>query len=204
MLGEKMEITSAMVKQLRDRTGLGIMECKSALAETNGDMEEAIVCLRKRGLKIAEKRSGRTTSEGIIGAYIHAGGKIGVLVEVNCESDFVAKNAEFQSMVKDIAMHIAAADPRFVAKEDVTEPVLAREREIYTEQMKASGKPPEVIAKIVDGKLQSFYSEVCLLEQPFVKDQTMKVRDVLAAFIAKSGENVTVGRYTRYRMGEDQ
>lgn len=198
-----MEITSGMVKELRERTGLGIMECKMALGETKGDMEEAIVYLRKRGLKIAEKKSGRTTSEGVIGAYIHAGGKIGVMVEVNCESDFVAKNTDFASLVKDIAMHIAASDPRFIAKEDVTEQVLAREREIIAEQQRSSGKPPEVVAKIVDGKLQSFFSEVCLLEQPFVKDQALKVRDVLAAFIAKSGENVTVRRFTRYRMGEE-
>lgn len=198
-----MEITSGMVKELRERTGLGIMECKMALGETKGDMEEAIVYLRKRGLKIAEKKSGRTTSEGVIGAYIHAGGKIGVMVEVNCESDFVAKNTDFASLVKDIAMHIAASDPRFIAKEDVTEQVLAREREIIAEQLRSSGKPPEVVAKIVDGKLQSFFSEVCLLEQPFVKDQALKVRDVLAAFIAKSGENVTIRRFTRYRMGEE-
>lgn len=198
-----MEITSGMVKELRERTGLGIMECKMALGETKGDMEEAIVYLRKRGLKIAEKKSGRTTSEGVIGAYIHAGGKIGVMVEVNCESDFVAKNTDFASLVKDIAMHIAASDPRFIAKEDVTEQVLAQEREIIAEQLKSSGKPPEVVAKIVDGKLQSYFSEVCLLEQPFVKDQALKVRDVLAAFIAKSGENVTIRRFTRYRMGED-
>ncbi|MBI2841176.1 MAG: elongation factor Ts [Acidobacteria bacterium] len=198
-----MEITSGMVKDLRERTGLGIMECKMALGETKGDMEEAIVYLRKRGLKIAEKKSGRTTSEGVIGAYIHAGGKIGVMVEVNCESDFVAKNTDFASLVKDIAMHIAASDPRFIAKEDVTEQVLAREREIIAEQLKSSGKPPDMIPKIVEGKLQSYYSEVCLLEQPFVKDQALKVRDVLAAFIAKSGENVTIRRFTRYRMGED-
>lgn len=199
-----MEITSAMVRELRERTGLGIMDCKSALAETKGDMEEAIVVLRKRGLKLAEKRSGRSTSEGIIGSYVHAGGKIGVLIEVNCESDFVAKNEQFQTLVKDLAMHVAAADPRFISKEDVTPAVLEKEREIIREQMLSSGKPKDVVDKIVEGKLQSFYSEVCLLEQPFVKEQSQKVRDMLAAFIAKCGENVTIRRMVRYRMGESQ
>ncbi len=197
-----MEITSTMVKELRERTGLGIMECKSALAESKGNMEEAIVVLRKRGLKLAEKRIGRTTSEGIISAYIHAGGKIGVLIEVNCESDFVAKNSEFHTLVKDVAMHIAAADPRFISKDDVTPEMLKKEREIYEEQLRNSGKPAAVIPKIVDGKLENFYAEVCLLEQPFVKEQSLKVREFLAAFIAKSGENITIRRFTRYRMGE--
>ncbi|MEW6367256.1 MAG: translation elongation factor Ts [Acidobacteriota bacterium] len=198
-----MEITAAMVKELRERTGLGMMECKNALIETKGNTEEAITYLRKRGLKIAEKKSGRATKEGVIASYIHAGGKIGVLIEVNCESDFVAKNAEFHALVKDLAMQIAAAEPKYVAKEDVTPEILGKEREIVAAQLKDSGKPPQVIEKIVEGKLQNYYSEVCLLEQPFVKDQSVKVRDILAAFIAKSGENVMVRRFVRYRMGED-
>src|SRR5262245_33234206 len=165
-----MEVTAQMVKQLRERTGAGMMDCKSALTESKGDMEKAVDLLRKKGLAAAAKKSGRVTAEGAVGSYIHAGGKIGVLVEVNCETDFVARTEPFQELVKDIAMHIAAAEPRFVAREEVTSDVLERERAIFREQALASGKPAAVVDKIVDGKLEKFYSELVLMEQPFVKN----------------------------------
>jgi elongation factor Ts len=196
-----MSISAEMVKELREKTGVGFMECKSALQESNGDLEGAITILRKRGLASLAKKSGRETKEGLVGAYIH-NGKIGVMVEVNCETDFVARNPDFQALVKDIAMHIAASDPRFIRKEDVTEDVLAKEREIYTEQARATGKPENVLSKIVDGRMSKYYAEACLLEQPFVKDPAISVRDHIAGHIQKIGENIQVRRFVRYRLGE--
>jgi elongation factor Ts len=196
-----MTISAALVKELREKTGVGFMECKSALQESNGDIEAAITILRKRGLASLAKKSGRETKDGLIGAYVH-NGKIGVMVEVNCETDFVARNPEFQALVKDLAMHIAASDPRFIRKEDVTEEVLSKEREIYAEQARATGKPENVLDKIVEGRMSKFYTETCLLEQPFVKEPTLSVRDHIAAHIQKIGENIQVRRFVRYRLGE--
>ena len=196
-----MSISAELVKELREKTGVGFMECKSALQESKGDMEEAITILRKRGLASLAKKSGRETKDGLIGSYIH-NGKIGVMVEVNCETDFVARNPDFQALVKDIAMHIAASDPRFIRKEDVTEDVLAKEREIYTEQARSTGKPANVLEKIVDGRMSKYYAEACLLEQPFVKDPAISVRDHIAAHIQKIGENIQVRRFVRYKLGE--
>ncbi|MGD0099492.1 MAG: translation elongation factor Ts [Acidobacteriota bacterium] len=196
-----MTISAELVKELREKTGVGFMECKSALQESKGDLEAAITILRKRGLASAAKKSGRETKDGLIGAYIH-NGKIGVMVEVNCESDFVARNPEFQALVKDIAMHIAASDPGFIRKEDVTEDVLASEREIYREQARTTGKPENVLDKIVEGRMSKYYSEACLLEQPFVKDPSISVRDHIAAHIQKIGENIQVRRFVRYKLGE--
>jgi elongation factor Ts len=196
-----MTISAELVKELREKTGVGFMECKSALQESKGDLEAAITILRKRGLASAAKKSGRDTKDGLIGAYIH-NGKIGVMVEVNCESDFVARNPEFQALVKDIAMHIAASDPGFIRKEDVTEDVLASEREIYREQARTTGKPENVLDKIVEGRMSKYYSEACLLEQPFVKDPSISVRDHIAAHIQKIGENIQVRRFVRYKLGE--
>jgi elongation factor Ts len=196
-----MTISAEKVKELREKTGVGFMECKSALQESNGDLEAAVTILRKRGLASLAKKSGRETKDGLIGSYIH-NGKIGVMVEVNCETDFVARNPDFQSLVKDLAMHIAASDPRFISKEDVTEDVLAGEREIYREQARATGKPENVLDKIVDGRMSKYYSEACLLEQPFVKDPSLSVRDHIASHIQKIGENIQVRRFIRYRLGE--
>jgi elongation factor Ts len=196
-----MTISAELVKELRERTGVGFMECKSALQESNGDIEAAVIVLRKRGLASLAKKSSRETKDGLIGAYIH-NGKIGVMLEVNCETDFVARNPDFQTLVKDLAMHIAASDPRFIRREDVTEDVLAREREIYAEQARATGKPENVLEKIVEGRMSKYYSEACLLEQPFVKDPAISVRDHIAAHIQKIGENIQVRRFVRYRLGE--
>jgi elongation factor Ts len=196
-----MNISAEHVKELREKTGVGFMECKSALQEANGDMEAAVTILRKRGLSSAAKKSGRETKDGLIGTYVH-NGKIGVMVEINCESDFVARNADFQTLVKDIAMHIAASDPRFLRKEDVTEDVLDSEREIYKEQAKATGKPENVLEKIVEGRMTKYYAEACLLEQPFVRDPAITVRDHIAAHIQKIGENIQVRRFVRYKLGE--
>jgi elongation factor Ts len=196
-----MAISADLVKELREKTGVGLMECKSALQESNGDIEEAITILRKRGLASLAKKSGRDTKDGTIGAYIH-NGKIGVMVEVSCETDFVARNPDFQSLVKDIAMHIAASDPRFIRKEDVTADVMAKEREIYFEQAKATGKPENVLDKIVEGRMSKYYSEACLLEQPFVKDASLTIRDFIAGYIQKIGENIQVRRFVRYKLGE--
>ena len=196
-----MSISAELVKKLREKTGVGFMECKSALQESNGDMEAAVTILRKRGLASLAKKSGRETKEGLIGAYIH-NGKIGVMLEVNCETDFVARNPDFQTLVKDIAMHIAASDPRFIRKEDVTEDVLEKEREIYTEQARATGKPENVLDKIVNGRMAKYYSEACLLEQPFVKDPAISVRDHIAAHIQKIGENLQIRRFIRYKLGD--
>jgi elongation factor Ts len=196
-----MSISAEMVKELREKTGVGFMECKSALQESNGDVEAAVTILRKRGLASLTKKSGRETKDGLIGAYIH-NGKIGVMLELNCETDFVARNPDFQALVKDIAMHIAASDPRFIRKEDVTEDVLEKEREIYTAQARATGKPENVLEKIVDGRMSKYFSEACLLEQPFVKDPAITVRDHIAAHIQKIGENIQIRRFTRYKLGE--
>ncbi len=196
-----MAITAEQVKELREKTGVPMMECKNALTEAKGDMEAAVTILRKRGLASAAKKSGRETKDGLIGAYIH-NGKIGVMVEVNCESDFVARNPEFQTLVHDLAMHIAASDPRFIRKEDVTEDVLAKEREIYREQARATGKPENILDKIVDGMMSKYYSMACLLEQPFVKDQNITVRDHIAAHVQKIGENIQVRRFIRFKLGE--
>ncbi len=197
-----MEITAAMVKDLRERTGAPMMQCKQALVETNGDMEAAIDTLRKKGIAQAAKKSGRVAAEGAVSAYIHAGGKIGVLVEVNCETDFVARTDDFQALVHDIALHIAAADPRFVRREEVTVEVMEREREIYREQALASGKPAAIVEKMVDGKIEKFYGEAVLLEQPFVKNPEQTVGQLVTEKIAKIGENIQVRRFVRFKLGE--
>jgi elongation factor Ts len=196
------EISAALVKALRDRTGAGMMECKAALREAGGDIEEANVILRKRGLAHAAKKSGRSTSEGVIGAYIHLGGKIGVLVEVNCESDFVARTDDFQTLVKEISLQIAAQNPQYVRREDVPADVLDRERGIYRAQMQDSGKPANVIEKIVEGKLGSFYAQVVLLDQPSIRDPKVTVGQMVQAAVAKLGENVGVARFARFKVGE--
>jgi elongation factor Ts len=195
-------ITADQVKQLRDKTGAGMMECKAALAEANGDLEEATTLLRKRGLAQAAKRAGRATAQGVIGSYIHMGGRIGVLVEVNCESDFVARTDAFQNLVKEVAMHIAAADPRWVRREDVPPAAIEKERAIYRAQMESSGKPAHVLDKIIDGKLNSFCAQFVLVEQPSIRDPNVTVGQIVAETSAKTGENITIGRFTRYRVGE--
>jgi len=196
------EITAALVKQLRDQTGAGMMECKAALTEANGNMEEATTLLRKRGLAQAAKRAGRATAQGVIGSYIHMGGRIGVLVEVNCESDFVARTDDFTNLVKEVAMHIAAADPKWVRREDVPAEAIEKEKAIYRAQMENSGKPANVLEKIVEGKLGSFYSQFVLLDQPSIRDGSLTVSQIVAQASAKTGENIQIGRFVRYRMGE--
>jgi elongation factor Ts len=196
-----MSISADLVKTLREKTGVGFMACKAALAEAKGDLEAAVTILRKKGLSASAKKAGRETKEGLIGCYVH-NGKIGVMVELNCESDFVARNADFQALIHDIAMHIAASDPRFVRKEDVTEDVLSEEREIYREQARTTGKPENVLDKIVEGRMTKFYAETCLLEQPFVKEPSISVKDHIASHIQKIGENIQVRRFVRYRLGE--
>ncbi len=197
-----MAITAQMVKELRERTGAPMMQCKSALEEAGGSLDEAIQVLRKKGLAAAAKKAGRVTAEGAIGSYIHAGGKIGVLVEVNCETDFVGRTEEFQALVKDIAMQIAAAEPRFVRRDEVTAETLEREREVYREQVRASGKPEHLIEKIVDGKMEKFYSEAVLLDQPFVKNPDMTIEQLLTEKVARIGEHIQVRRFSRFRLGE--
>ena len=197
-----MAITAEMVKQLRDKTGAGMMDCKGALAEANGDMEKAIEILRKKGVASATKRAGRATKEGVVGHYIHMGGKVGVLVEVNCETDFVARTDDFQALAKEIAMHIAAADPRYVSRDQVPAAELEKEKDIYRGQFEGSGKPANVVDKIVEGKLGSYYSQVCLLDQPSVRDPNVTVQQMLQAATAKTGENVTVTRFVRFKLGE--
>lgn len=198
-----MEVTAEIVKELREKTGAGIMDCKTALSQSGGDMEMAIDILRQKGLSVAAKKSGRAATEGLIGSYIHMG-RIGVLVEVNCETDFVARTDDFQSLVKDISMHIAAANPVYLRREDVPQEVIERERDIYRSQARESGKPESVIEKIVDGKLEKFFNETCLIEQVFVKDpeQKMKVKDLFQQNIAKLGENIVIRRFTRFQLGE--
>ncbi|MHB8389972.1 MAG: translation elongation factor Ts [Acidobacteriaceae bacterium] len=195
-------ISAAMVKELREKTGAPMMDCRNALTEANGNMEEAVVVLRKRGMASAAKKASRTASEGAVGTYIHAGGKIGVLIEVNCESDFVARTADFQELLKDIAMHIAATDPRYIRKEDVTAEDLEREKDIYRAQAAQTGKPAPVIEKIVDGKMSKFYEEVCLLEQPFIKEQTVTIAQLIAQKVGKLGENIMVRRFARFKVGD--
>jgi len=195
-------ISAAQVKELRDKTNAPMMDCKNALTEAKGDVEAAIIVLRKKGIATAAKKATRTTSEGSVASYIHAGGKIGVLVEVNCESDFVARTDDFKSLVHDIAMHIAATDPRFIRKEDVTPDAYEKEKEIYRAQAAQTGKPAPVIEKIVEGKMAKFYEEVCLYEQPFVKDQTMTVSQLIASVIGKLGENISVRRFARFKVGD--
>ena len=197
-----MAITAEMVKQLREKTGAGMMDCKSALSEANGDAEKALEILRKKGQATAAKRAGRATKEGVVGHYIHMGGKVGVLVEVNCETDFVARTDGFQALAKEIAMHVAAADPRFVSRDQVPGAELEKEKDIYRGQFAESGKPAQVIEKIVDGKLGSFYAQVCLLEQPSVRDPAVTIQQMLQAATAKTGENITVSRFVRFKLGE--
>src|SRR5438105_4413564 len=196
------EITAALVKALRERTGAGMMECKAALVEAKGDVAEGEVVLRKRGIASAGKKSSRATGQGLIGTYVHHGGQLGVMVEVNCESDFVARTADFQELVHDLAMHIAAADPRFIRKEDVTEDVLDKERDIHRERARLEGKPEKMIDKITEGRMNKFYEEICLLEQPFVKEATLTVGQLIKTKIAKLGENITVTRFMRFKVGD--
>ena len=195
-----MDITAAMVKKLRDATGAGMMECKAALTEANGDIDAATTLLRKRGLAAATKKAGRSTSEGLIGHYIHLGGKIGVLVEINCESDFVARTDKFQALTREIAMHIAAANPAYVRREDVPADIIAREKDIYRDQVK--DKPAQVIDKIVDGKLNSYYQQVCLMEQASVRDPNVTITQLLQDAIRILGENIAVRRFVRMKVGE--
>ncbi len=199
---ETVNVTAAQVKELRDKTNAPMMDCKNALAEAKGDIEQAIVILRKKGIASAAKKAARTTSEGSVVSYIHAGGKIGVLVEVNCESDFVARTDDFKQLTHDIAMHIAATDPKFVRKEDVTAEAFEKEKDIYRAQAAQTGKPAPVVEKIVEGKMSKYYEEVCLYEQPFIKDQTVSVGQLIAAVVGKLGENISVKRYARFKVGE--
>src|SRR6185436_3924081 len=200
---EWMDINASLVKELRDKSGAPMMDCKSALVEAEGDLERAHKILRQKGQATAAKRSAKATSEGGVSAYIHAGGRIGVLIEVNCETDFVARTADFQTLSKDLAMHIAASEPKAVDRDEVTEAVLNEEREIYRQQAAATGKPAAVIEKIVAGRIEKFYQEFCLLEQPFVRDPNLTVRDVINAVIAKTGENIRVKRFARFVLGQD-
>jgi len=198
----KLNLSAQQVKQLRELTGAGWLECKVALAEAAGDLEQAVTILRKKGIVTAQKKAGRTTTEGVVAAYIHAGDKLGVIVEVNCETDFVGRTAEFRQLVHDLAMHICAADPRFIRREDVTAEILAKEKEIYLAQARTSGKPEKVVERIVAGKLEKFYEETCLYEQHFIKDDKLTVRELIDSVIAKVGENITVGRFARFKVGE--
>ena len=197
-----MEVSASVVRELREKTGAGMMDCKKALAETEGDLQKAVDYLRQKGLAAAAKKADRRAADGAVGAYVHPGGKIGVLVEINCETDFVARTAEFQALLKDIAMQVAAANPRYVRREDVAAAELEREKEIYRRQALETGKPEKVIDKIVDGKIERFYSEVCLLEQSFIKDPDKKVSTVVNDAIARLGENIQVRRFARYHLGE--
>jgi elongation factor Ts len=198
------KINAKLVKELREKSGAPMGDCLKALQETKGNIEDAFVVLRKRGMASAQKKAARTTNEGAVGTYIHAGGKIGVLIEINCESDFVARTEDFQSLLKDIAMHIAATDPRYVKMEDVTAEDLDREKEIYRAQAAATGKPAPVIEKIVDGKMAKFYEEVCLLEQPFIKEQTVTIKELIGQKVGKLGENITVRRFARFKVGASE
>lgn len=196
-------INAAMVKQLREKTGAGMMDCKKALTECAADMDKAVEFLRKKGLATAQKRAGRSMSEGLVESYIHMGGKLGVLVEINCETDFVAKNDDFKAFAKNIAMQIAATDPAGIQPEDVPEDIVAREREIYRAQALETGKPEKIVDKIVDGKLQKFYKESCLMNQAYVKDPDITIADLLNEVIAKIGENISIKRYARFKIGEE-
>src|SRR5580692_10780890 len=198
----KANVSAQLVKELRDRTGAGFTACREALIETKGDIEQAIGVLRKKGQAAAQKKAQRATSEGLVSCYIHAGGKIGVLVEINCESDFVARTEDFQRLSHDVAMHIAALDPRFLRREDVTQETLDREREIYRDQAKATGKPEAVVEKIVNGKMEKFYEENCLYEQHYIKDEAMTIKELIDHTIAKIGENIAIRRFARFKVGE--
>ncbi|MGH9731362.1 MAG: translation elongation factor Ts [Candidatus Acidiferrales bacterium] len=195
-------IPAQLVKELRERTGAGFAACREALVEAKGDLEQATAILRKKGQSAAQKKAQRTTSEGLVSSYIHAGGKIGVLLELNCESDFVARTEDFQKLCHDVAMHVAALDPRFLRREEVTQQVLDREREIYKEQARATGKPDAVLEKIVSGKMEKFYEENCLYEQHFIRDEGLTVKELIDQAIAKLGENIAVRRYARFKVGE--
>ena len=195
------KIDAKQVKELRDKSGAPMGDCLKALQEANGDMENAFVVLRKRGMASAAKKASRTTNEGAVGTYIHAGGKVGVLVELNCESDFVARTDDFQELLRDVAMHIAATDPRFVSRAEVTEADLEREKDIYRSQAAASGKPANIVEKMLEGKLGKFYEEFCLLDQPFIKDQTQTIAQIIATKVAKLGENISVRRFARFKVG---
>jgi elongation factor Ts len=197
-----MEISAKLVKELRDRTGAGMMECKSALTEAKGNLAEAEIILRKRGIASATKKAARTTRQGVIGSYIHPGSQLGVLVEVNCESDFVARTEDFQQIVKDLAMQIAAADPQFICKEDVTPEALNKEKDIQRGRALQEGKPEKMIDKIIEGRMNKFYEEVCLYEQPFIRENSTTVGDLIKAMIAKVGENISVSRFVRFKVGE--
>jgi elongation factor Ts len=198
-----MEITAEKVKELRERTGIGMMECKNALAECDCDLDKAIEILRKKGYARAEAKSSRAAKEGLVGSYIHMNGRIGVLVEVNCESDFVARNCEFQDLVKELGLQIAAAKPRWIASSDVPADIVAKEKEIIQAQLGDMKKPPEIMEKIVQGKLGKFFEEVCLLDQPYIRDDKVKVRDLVTRLVAKMGENIKVGRFARFEIGQD-
>ncbi|HEY0264347.1 MAG TPA: translation elongation factor Ts [Granulicella sp.] len=195
------KIDAKLVKDLREKSGAPMGDCLKALQEAKGDMEGAFVVLRKRGMASAAKKAARTTNEGAVGTYIHAGGKIGVLIELNCESDFVARTEDFQELLRDIAMHVAATDPRFVSREDVTEADIEREKEIYRAQAASSGKPANIIEKMLEGKLGKFYEEFCLLDQPFIKEQSQTIGQLIAAKVAKLGENISVRRFARFKVG---
>lgn len=199
---EQANISAQLVKELRERTGAGVMDCRAALVEAGGDLEQAINVLRKKGQAAAQKKAQREATDGVIGSYIHAGGKIGVLVEVNCETDFVARTEDFQHMCHNIAMHIAALDPRFVGREEVTPEILEREREIYRAQARATGKPDAIVEKIVNGKMEKFYEETCLYEQHFIKDEQHTVKEIIDQMIAKVGEKIVVRRFVRYKVAE--
>ncbi|MBL8174057.1 MAG: translation elongation factor Ts [Bryobacterales bacterium] len=196
------EITAQMVKELRDRTGAGMMECKAALKEASGDIGAAEVVLRKRGIASASKKSERSTKQGVIGSYIHSGSQLGVLVEVNCESDFVARTDDFSELVKDIAMQIAAADPQFIRREDVTAAAIEKEKDIQRARALNEGKPEKMVEKIIEGRMGKFYEEICLLDQPFIKDNTMKIEDLIKTKIAKLGENISIARFVRFKVGD--
>ncbi len=198
-----MSITSKMVKELRDKTAAGMMDCKKALTETNGDMEKAVDLLRQKGLAVAAKRAGRATSEGVIATYIHAGGKLGVMVEVGCETDFVAKTDKFIEFAKDIAMHIAASNPVAVTREEVPEDIVTREKDIYIQQALDSGKPENIVEKMVTGKVEKFLSEIVLLEQQFVKDPDHSIQEILTDLVGKMGENISIKRFVRFQVGDE-
>jgi len=197
-----MEVSASTVKELREKTGAGVMDCKKALAECGGDLEKAVDYLRRKGLAAAAKKGSRMAAEGLVGAYIHPGGKIGVMVEINCETDFVARTAEFQGLLKDVAMQVAAANPRYVRREEISGEELERERSIYQRQALDSGKPEKVVEKIVEGKMERFYSEICLLEQAFIKDPDRKIGDMIQETTARLGENIQVRRFARYQVSE--
>ena len=197
-----MEITVETIKTLREKTGCGMMDCKKALAEAKGDMEKAGDILRKKGLAAVARRAGRVAAQGLVDAYIHIGGKIGVLVEVNCETDFVARSTDFQAFAKDLCLQIAAANPQYISRDDVPDGIIEHEKDIILSQAKAEGKPEKAVEKIVEGRLAKFYAEVCLLDQPFIRDQNVIIKDLLGSLSAKIGENIVIRRFTRYQLGE--